>query len=195
MGLLDILNGMQNGPRGQTEPGKGGMSPLTMGLLALLAYKAYQKMTAGSPGTAAPTPNSAPAAPGSSGGLGGLLGGAGGSLGSLLQGGLGGLGGLLAGGAGGSMLNGGLSDLLQKLEQNGLGDTSKSWVGSGENRAISPDDLGRALGSDTINTLSQQTDMSASDLLSALAKQLPGAIDHITPQGRVPTEHEMNSML
>lgn len=122
MGLLDILNGMQNGPRGQTEPGKGGMSPVTMGLLALLAYKAYQKMSAGSPGAAAP--NAAPAAPAPSGGLGGLLGG-GGGLGSLLQGGLGGLGGLLAGSAGGSMLNGGLQDLLQKLEQNGL-ETSPS---------------------------------------------------------------------
>jgi uncharacterized protein YidB (DUF937 family) len=192
MGLLDILNGMQNGPRGQTEPGKGGMSPLTMGLLALLAYKAYQKMSAPAQG-GAPAPAGTGSATTAGGGLGDLLGG--GGLGSLLQGGLGGLGGLLAGGAGGSMLNGGLSDLLQKLEQNGLGDATKSWVGTGENRAISPDDLGRALGSDTINTLSQQTNMSPGDLLSALAKQLPGAIDHITPQGRVPTEHEMSSML
>ncbi len=40
MGLMDVLNGMQNGPRGQTTPGQGGMSPLTMALLGLLAYKA-----------------------------------------------------------------------------------------------------------------------------------------------------------
>ena len=36
MGLLDILNGMQNGPRGQTKPapaGSGGMSPIAMALL------------------------------------------------------------------------------------------------------------------------------------------------------------------
>lgn len=36
MGLMDVLNGMANGPRGQAS-GRGGMSPLTMGLLALLA--------------------------------------------------------------------------------------------------------------------------------------------------------------
>ena len=54
MGLLDILNGMQNGPRGQTEPGKGGMSPMTMAMLALLAYKAYGKMTSGGQAQAAP---------------------------------------------------------------------------------------------------------------------------------------------
>jgi hypothetical protein len=44
MGLMDVLNGMRNGPRGQlsSTPSSGGMSHLTMGLLALLAYKAYK---------------------------------------------------------------------------------------------------------------------------------------------------------
>ena len=44
MGLSDVLNGMKNGPRGAagaTQSG-GGMSPITMGLLALLAYKALK---------------------------------------------------------------------------------------------------------------------------------------------------------
>ena len=114
MGLLDILNGMQNGPRGQTEPGKGGMSPLTMALLGLLAYKAYQKMSAPQPG-AAPSAGTNTAGGGLESSLGGLL--SGGGLGNLLQGGL---GGLLGGAAGGSVLNGGLNDLLGRLQQNGL---------------------------------------------------------------------------
>ena len=48
MGLLDILNGMQNGPRGQQQPKSsesssgGGMSPIMMALLGLLAYKALK---------------------------------------------------------------------------------------------------------------------------------------------------------
>jgi len=39
MGLLDVLNGMQNGPRGPSDPEAkgGGMSPMTMAILALLA--------------------------------------------------------------------------------------------------------------------------------------------------------------
>src|SRR5262245_55865729 len=49
MGLLDILNGMQNGPRGQRQPsppGKsGGMSPLMLALLGLMAYKAFKGRT------------------------------------------------------------------------------------------------------------------------------------------------------
>jgi len=182
MGLLDILNGMQNGPRGATTPGKGGMSPLTMALLGLLAYKAYQKISTPQPG-AAPAGNSA-GGTGDSGGLGGLL-----------QGGLGGLGGLLAGAAGGSMLNGGLNELLGKLEQNGLGKVGQSWVGDGDNHAIGPNDLRKVLGGDTVNALAEQSGMSEMDVLSALSRQLPDAVNHITPNGRVPSDHEMSKML
>src|SRR5205809_6208935 len=52
MGLLDVLNGMQNGPRGEPAPGQGGMSKTTMALLAFLAYKAYKGMTAAQPAPA-----------------------------------------------------------------------------------------------------------------------------------------------
>jgi hypothetical protein len=74
MGLLDVLNGMQNGPGGQRSSGGGGMSPMTMALLGLLAYKAY-KSSGGlgnvlGGGQAAPGVN-----PGNPGGLGDILGG------------------------------------------------------------------------------------------------------------------------
>jgi len=59
MGLLDVLNGMQNGPRGPSAPSSeqssGGMSPMTMALLGLLAWKAFKHLTASEPG-AAPQP-------------------------------------------------------------------------------------------------------------------------------------------
>ena len=76
MGLLDILNGMQNGPRGDQE--SKGMSPLTMALLGLLAYKAYKHVGAGQPGQAKPIPAPTPSGgtvAADDGGLGGLLGG------------------------------------------------------------------------------------------------------------------------
>jgi len=175
MGLMDVLNGMQNGPHGQTTPGQGGMSPLTMALLGLLAYKAIKSVTANQQG--------APAGGGSAAPGGGLAGG----LGGLLQGGL---GGLLGGGAAGSVLSGGLNDLLKQFEQNGQGDVAKSWIGSGPNKAIAPDDLANALGTDRINQLMQVSGMSRDDLLNGLSQHLPGLIDHLTPGGRVPTEQE-----
>ena len=136
MGLLDILNGMQNGPRGQrqpTPPGQsGGMSPIMMALLGLLAYKAM-KGFGGSGAPAGAPPSSLP--PGTrtaegGGGLGDILGGmlngpgggagragapGGGGLGDILGGMLGGgrPGGTMAGNAGGA--GGGLGGILGGL--------------------------------------------------------------------------------
>ncbi|MDQ6704121.1 MAG: hypothetical protein M3Z96_14070 [Pseudomonadota bacterium] len=54
MGLLDIIQGMKNGPRGQRQPSRSGgggwTSRIMMALLGLLAYKAFK----GSGGQAAP---------------------------------------------------------------------------------------------------------------------------------------------
>src|ERR1700684_4568758 len=146
MGLLDVLNGMQNGPRGPSNPGAqtgGGMSPMTMAILGLLAYKAVKHLTASQPGAAPSSGTQVNAGLPGGGGIGG-------SLGGLLKGGL---GGLLAGGAAGSVISGGLGDLLKQLQQNGQGDTANSWVGKGENKPIAPGDLANALGANQIDSL------------------------------------------
>jgi uncharacterized protein YidB (DUF937 family) len=199
MGLLDVLNGMQNGPRGPSTPSSqssssGGMSPMTMAILGLLAWKTFKHLTAGQPGAApqsAPTPVPPPVNAGPGGGLGGALGG-GGGMGDLLKGGL---GGLLAGGAAGSVLSGGLGDLLNQLQQGGHGDTASTWVGKGENKAIAPGDLANALGADQIQSLSAQSGLSRDELLSGLSQYLPQVIDHLTPDGRLPTEDEISGRI
>jgi uncharacterized protein YidB (DUF937 family) len=185
MGLIDVLNGMQNGPhgpRGSSTGSGGGMSPLTMAVLGLLAYKAVKSFT-NQPG-AAPA---APAAPGSS-----QSAGSGGGLGDLLKNGL---GGLLAGGAAGSVLSGGLNDLLKQFQQSGHGDVAKSWVDNGPNKAVSSDDLAKALGGDQINTLMTHTGLSRQDLLAGLSQYLPEAVNQLTPDGRLPTEQELSRSL
>lgn len=182
MGLLDVLNGMQNGPRGPSQPSTqsgGGMSPMTMAILALLAWKAVKHFGGGQPGAnpAAPAqiPPSAPASTG--GGLGGIL------------------GGLLAGGAAGSVLSGGLGDLLKQFQQNGQGDTANSWVGTGPNKTIAPGDLANALGADQLDQLSSQSGLSREDLLQGLSQYLPRVVDHLTPEGRLPNEAEVSGRL
>ena len=103
----------------------------------------------------------------------------------------GGLGGLLAGGAAGSVLSGGLGDLLNQLQQSGHGDAANTWVGKGENKAIAPGDLANALGADQIESLSAQSGLSRDELLSGLSQYLPQVVDHLTPDGRLPTEQEI----
>lgn len=201
MGLLDILNGMQNGPRGPSEPSapgtdasgksEGGMSPLTMAILALLAYKAVKHIgggqsTAAPAGTPKPTPIPAPTPGAPQTTQASLPGGAGG-LGDLLKGGL---GGLLAGGAAGTILSGGLGDLLKQFQDNGHGDTANSWVSPGPNKQIDPNDLANALGADQISAAMSQSGLSRDELLKGLSQFLPEAVNKLTPDGRLPTEHE-----
>ena len=48
---------------------------------------------------------------------------------------------------------------------------------------------------DQIKMLSEHTGMSREELVAALSQQLPDVINHLTPQGRVPSEHEASKML
>ena len=193
MGLLDILNGMQNGPRGQSTPapaGSGGMSPIAMALLGLLAYKAIKHLSPGQTNAGATRPDVTPAAPGpTGGGLGGALPG---GLGGLLQGPL---GGLLAGGAAGSVLSGGLNDLLKQFQQSGLSDVAQSWVNTGPNKEIAAEDLSKVLGEDQIKTLMAHSGLSRDELIAGLSQQLPELINKLTPNGRLPTEHEVSRLI
>jgi uncharacterized protein YidB (DUF937 family) len=199
MGLLDILTGMQNGPHGnQSQPAQksGGMSPIMMALLGLLAYKAFK-------GSNRPAPSMQT---GGGGGLGDILGGllGGGRPSGVPSGmpsgmpspgaGSGGLGDILSGGLGGSILSGGLGNLIKQMQQNGYGRQAQSWVGHGENEPIPPDDMAKALGTDDIDKLTQQTGMNRDELLSGLSQHLPEFVDQLTPEGRLPTEQEASEM-
>jgi uncharacterized protein YidB (DUF937 family) len=88
-------------------------------------------------------------------------------------------------------LLGGLSGLLEKFQQSGHGDVAKSWVGSGQNQPISPGQLSSALGPSLIKTLAEKTGMSEQDVTAQLSNILPGFVDKLTPQGRVPTHDEI----
>jgi uncharacterized protein YidB (DUF937 family) len=183
MGLLDILNGMQNGPRGQTTPapaGSGGMSPIAMALLGLVAYKAIKHLSPDQPNAVPANRGPSTADSSSSGGLGGMLGP---------------LGGLLAGGAAGSVLSGGLNDLLKQFQQGGQSDVVQSWIGTGPNKSISSDVLSKVLSPDQIRTLTAQSGMSRDDLIATLSQQLPELVNQLTPDGRIPTEREASRLI
>ena len=90
---------------------------------------------------------------------------------------------------------GGLGGLLNKLEQGGLGDQTKSWIGSGQNQPVSPSQLGSALGPSIIKTVSQLTGLSEDDLTKQLSQVLPGVVNGLTPSGRLPTPAELSKMM
>ena len=114
-------------------------------------------------------------------------------------GGSGGLGGIdpqvLMGIVGALMNNGGgLSGILSKLQQNGLGDVAASWVGSGQNQPVSADALGGALGPDLLGSIASQLGGSQEQAAGTMADLLPGLIDKLTPQGQVPDDKGMGAL-
>ncbi|AWN42938.1 YidB family protein [Methylobacterium durans] len=159
-----------------------------LGLLALAGYQNRDKIAEFLGGRGQPDP--APA--GAAGGQAGPGAGAGGALSGGLAGGLGGLLGSLAGHAGaggaGGFLHSGLGEMLERFQQAGHGSAAQSWVNSGPNEEISPQQLETAIGPDVLATLTQRTGLSREDLLARLSRDLPQAIDRYTPDGRLPAQ-------
>jgi uncharacterized protein YidB (DUF937 family) len=100
--------------------------------------------------------------------------GVGGGQGALIQA----LMGLLAGG--------GLQQLIASFQQKGLGDAVGSWISTGPNKQVSPEQIGQALGPDQLGRLSQQTGLDPGSLTTHLSTLLPGLVDKLTPDGNVP---------
>jgi uncharacterized protein YidB (DUF937 family) len=79
--------------------------------------------------------------------------------------------------------HGGEQGIVAQLEQQGLGGTVRSWVGTGANLPITPDEIHQAFGSDTVKELAAKIGMSPQDLATKLSQMLPQAIDKLTPGG------------
>ena len=146
--------------------GRGGMSPIMLGLMGLLAYRTLKgkgkladMLGTNQPGAGvdgAPT---------------------GGGLGTAV---------------GGGSLGAGLKDLLDRLRQNGQEDKVQSWVSTDANKSIAPNEIEQALGEERIQWLMEQTGMPRDQLLDGLSGELPQAIDKLTPDGRIPTDEELS---
>lgn len=126
--------------------------------------------------------------------IGNLMGGGGGAGSSSPMGNI--LAGLLGGGQGGGMGNsgmaGGLGGLLSQFQNAGLGNIAQSWVGTGPNQPVSPQQLQNVFGEDQVQTMSQQAGMQPGDFLSQLSQHLPRAVDGMTPNGQLPDEGTMS---
>jgi uncharacterized protein YidB (DUF937 family) len=82
--------------------------------------------------------------------------------------------------------HGGVQGIVAQLEQQGLGGTVRSWVGTGANQAITPDQIHQAFGSDLVKELAAKVGLSPDVLAAKLSQVLPTAIDKLTPSGAVP---------
>jgi uncharacterized protein YidB (DUF937 family) len=81
---------------------------------------------------------------------------------------------------------GGLGGLLQSFQQGGLGHVFQSWIGTGQNLPVSPDQLHNTVGTDWISRITQATGLPQGQVEQHLSTLLPQIVDHLTPNGQLP---------
>jgi len=88
----------------------------------------------------------------------------------------------------------GLSRLLDQFKGAGLGDKAASWVGTGDNQPLTPEEVQKAVGDDRLAKMSKQTGQSVGSLTTDLSKMIPEAVNKLTPDGKVPDPGDLMKM-
>ena len=83
---------------------------------------------------------------------------------------------------------GGLSSLIQQFQQAGLGQQMNSWIGTGQNLPVSPDQLMQVFGRGQLEQMATSSGLQSGQVSGGLADLLPQLIDGLTPKGQVPAE-------
>jgi uncharacterized protein YidB (DUF937 family) len=81
---------------------------------------------------------------------------------------------------------GGVEGLAQLFEKRGLGAEASSWIGTDQNRSITPAQVTDALGEERVESLSSRMGLGKIAGAAAIAALLPVVIDKLTPDGRAP---------
>ncbi len=78
---------------------------------------------------------------------------------------------------------GDLQGLVNQLQQGGLGDQVKSWLGNGANMSVTPDQLRAALDKDQVKQIAAHFGVPVDKALELLSAHLPQVVDQASPDG------------
>ena len=82
---------------------------------------------------------------------------------------------------------GGIQGLVQKFEKVGLGPTINSWIGAGKQLPITPAEITKVFGGDTISQMANKTGLPINEVSQKLAEILPATVSRLTPGGKFPS--------
>jgi len=89
----------------------------------------------------------------------------------------------------------GLGGLLQQFESAGLGHLVQSWVGTGQNLPVSAEQIQQVLGNQFVQQFAQQHGIDLTTASATIARVLPELVNHVTPNGQVPVQGQVQSIL
>lgn len=98
-------------------------------------------------------------------------------------------GGLLSAGLSLIEQSGGLSGVLEMFRRNGMAQQVESWISTGANAGISPEQVQQVFSGSALGNVASQLGVSPAQASSAMAQILPELINQLTPQGHVPENH------
>jgi uncharacterized protein YidB (DUF937 family) len=81
---------------------------------------------------------------------------------------------------------GGISGLMQKFHEHGLGGVAESWIGTGANQPITAEQITAVIGQEHIEAIAGKIGVPPEEASAKLAEYLPMLIDRLTPKGEVP---------
>lgn len=89
--------------------------------------------------------------------------------------------------------NSGLHGIVSQLTTSGMGQQVQSWIGNGDNQAVSGEQINQAVDPDALRQVSQQTGMSPDQVTDHVAQALPQLVDQATPDGQMPASDPLSS--
>jgi uncharacterized protein YidB (DUF937 family) len=79
-----------------------------------------------------------------------------------------------------------LHELLARMEKAGLIAIGRSWTGPGHNLPVTVEQIQQFLTPHDIRRIASHARLEPDEVLQLLAQHLPGIIDGITPDGKIP---------
>jgi len=90
--------------------------------------------------------------------------------------------------------SGGLQGIVSQLTKSGLGNIVNSWISTGENQPVKPEQLQNALGGDLMDQFASKLGLSHSEAANQLSSVLPTVIDKLTPDGNLPESNDLGGI-
>lgn len=90
--------------------------------------------------------------------------------------------------------NGGLQQILGQLQNSPIGEQVNSWLGTGANEAVSPDQVAEAM-PNAVEDLASKTGMSVEQVSSSISELLPNLVDKLSPGGQLPGVDQLGDVL
>jgi uncharacterized protein YidB (DUF937 family) len=86
-----------------------------------------------------------------------------------------------------------LSKFKERADQAGISDIFDSWVGKGENKPISAEQLKQVADPENLQKIAAEAGISVDEAAEELSKAIPDVVNTLTPDGVLPSDDAVRS--